>query len=52
VQREVQGDVVAEGRQRLRKTARYVSETADLRVRRGLGGRKHDLHEPPDVNEM
>ena len=38
--------------ERLRETARDVSQTADLRVRGGLGGRKNDLHEPPDVNEM
>ena len=43
---------MTEGRERLGETARDVSEAADLRVRRGLGGRKNDLHLPPDVNEM
>jgi hypothetical protein len=52
VQRQVQLDVVTERRESLRKTARHVSEAADLGVRGGLGGRKNDLHEPPDVNEM
>jgi hypothetical protein len=43
---------MTERRERLGKTARHVSEAADLRVRGGLGGRKDDLHGPPDVNEM
>ena len=43
---------MTEGRECLRKTARNVSEATDLRVRGGLGGRKNDLHEPPDVNEV
>jgi hypothetical protein len=43
---------VAERREGLGETARHVGEAADLRVRGGLGGREHDLHEPQDVNEM
>jgi len=52
VQRQVQSDVVAESRESLRKTARHVSEAADFCVWGGLGGRKDDLHEPPDVKAM
>ena len=43
---------MTEGRECLRQTARDVRETADLRVGGSLGGRKNDLHQPPDVNEM
>ena len=43
---------MTKGRECLRKTARHVSEAADFCVRGGLGGRKDDLHEPPDVKGM
>ena len=52
MQRQIQRDVMTEGRKGLRKTARHVSEAADFGVRGGLGGRKNDLHRCQDVNEM
>ena len=52
MERQIQGDVVTESGESLRKTARHVSEAADFRVRGGLGGREDDLHEPPDVKAM
>ena len=52
MERQVEGDVVTQSRKSLGKTARDVSEAADFCVRGGLGGRKNDLHEPPDVKAM
>jgi len=52
MERQVQRDVVTERRECLGETTCDVGEAADLRVGGGLGGRKDDLHEPSDVNEM
>jgi len=52
VERQVQRDVVTKSSEGLRKAARHVSKAADFCVRGSLGGRKDDLHEPPDVKGM